>query len=911
MNYKRLPSFCKGVFVSLLLAGPQSGFAGSEYETVAIAKHTVVFNGVLQNSPASGQSTWFYTITSGAKPAISHVTYSLDFTGLVFLGAGMWEWDEEHPGALSSVKRYSKAGKPEPGSFPGTPKGDPTTNLVGLKFDLGFEEGQTQHYYFIVNGNYTAGPMVVALKAGNGFNTGSISGPTSDQSIESNPSSIGDFVWNDLDSDGVQDAGEPGVGGVLVSLLSKDDEVLATTNTTAEGSYIFEKLVDGQYRIRFTQPAGYLFTSTSQDDEKDSDADQLTGKTELLTLAPNTNRWDVDAGLIVSTAAITLKKTGTFVAGSLDPWALCTVFGPAHAFNALIFGNFSTMAGDTEGRLAIAGNAVIPSGYCVGQSTPFIGHPVAETFGGVSDMLIVGGMLSDGSWGLNGNVVHGGERTGPVRWMSNGNVVRHVTPITLRKDGNVPSDGSGMSFDALREKLQAKSDAFAALSDRGVVRAGLEGGGPNLELVGNDDVLNVFNVEASLWSGVSREIKIMAPSSSTVLVNVRGRSIGITNSSMSVTEVSAEKVLVHYVDAETLATAGFSHTASVLAMKACAEFSGGAIDGRAIFGGSVMSRNGFEFHNYYFLGDICTDGGVHAQPPHVDYSFAVHNTGNVPLNNVVVNDPLVTVNGEPLTLLPDATDSTSFSATLYPSEAQLALGVLTNTAEVVARTVAGHIVNASDSHVVNFPAQEQAVQPIVVQNPSAINKPDFVICSVDITPSPTLTGTRFTAQVRIANEGQVAGDAGNLEFWSGLSEYSSSPVATPEKTVAVGIIQMGTVVVVEVTGLQAPLVNGTHHAVAVVNRSGPTLEWSKGNNHGSATYTLEALTVKIATTAGGLTVSWNSVPGYYYFLERAGGLDQPFTDIANNLSATPPVNQYIDATVPPSGAFYRVWGYAP
>ena len=29
---------------------------------------------------------------------------------------------------------------------------------------------------------------------------------------------IGDFVWLDLDGDGVQDAGEPGLGGVTVEL---------------------------------------------------------------------------------------------------------------------------------------------------------------------------------------------------------------------------------------------------------------------------------------------------------------------------------------------------------------------------------------------------------------------------------------------------------------------------------------------------------------------------------------------------------------------------------------------------------------------------------------------------------------------------------------------------------------------
>ncbi|MDD3546427.1 MAG: choice-of-anchor A family protein, partial [Kiritimatiellae bacterium] len=221
--------------------------------------------------------------------------------------------------------------------------------------------------------------------------------------------------------------------------------------------------------VRFVLPAGYLFTApeAGEDYEADSDADQLTGDSGVFDLPPGTDILDIDAGLIESAASIKLTKTGVFHPGTTDPWAFCTVFGPAHDFNALIFGDFTAAGGDTDGRLAVGGNADIPASYSVGIVID--GHPLPDYFGGSTDIFIVGGNLNDGAWGVNGNIVYGGERTGPVRWMSNGNLLRKVTPVTFRNDGNVPSDGSGMTFDYLRDRLAERSALYASLANRGVV----------------------------------------------------------------------------------------------------------------------------------------------------------------------------------------------------------------------------------------------------------------------------------------------------------------------------------------------------------------------------------------------------------------------------------------------------------
>jgi uncharacterized repeat protein (TIGR01451 family) len=60
---------------------------------------------------------------------------------------------------------------------------------------------------------------------------------------------LGDRVWLDLDRDGIQDVGEPPLPGVTVRLLDGADAVLATTVTGADGTWRFDLLEPGTYRV--------------------------------------------------------------------------------------------------------------------------------------------------------------------------------------------------------------------------------------------------------------------------------------------------------------------------------------------------------------------------------------------------------------------------------------------------------------------------------------------------------------------------------------------------------------------------------------------------------------------------------------------------------------------------------------
>ncbi len=112
-------------------------------------------------------------------------------------------------------------------------------------------------------------------------------------------SSIGDRAWIDTNANGVQDPGEPGRAGISVELLDNGGAVLASQSTDANGNYLFTDLAPGNYRVRFTTPAGFGFSGQhlGGDSALDSDADPASGESQLVTLAANARDDNIDAGI--------------------------------------------------------------------------------------------------------------------------------------------------------------------------------------------------------------------------------------------------------------------------------------------------------------------------------------------------------------------------------------------------------------------------------------------------------------------------------------------------------------------------------------------------------------------------------------------------------------------------------------
>ncbi len=110
------------------------------------------------------------------------------------------------------------------------------------------------------------------------------------------PAQLGDFVWDDLDEDGVQDAGEPGIANIAVSLRRSNGLLIASTTTNSDGFYCFDGLKQGLYFAEFEVPNGYVASPMNiGDSDTDSDADE-TGVTPLFSLAHGFSLKNVDAG---------------------------------------------------------------------------------------------------------------------------------------------------------------------------------------------------------------------------------------------------------------------------------------------------------------------------------------------------------------------------------------------------------------------------------------------------------------------------------------------------------------------------------------------------------------------------------------------------------------------------------------
>lgn len=117
---------------------------------------------------------------------------------------------------------------------------------------------------------------------------------------------IANQVWRDEDGDGLRGSDEPGVPGVVVELLDAVGDVVATSRTSAGGWFSFDRLPEGQYRLRFpVLPRGLHFTRPRVGGDPSADSDvygnALTGP--IVVGADHPVETQVAAGLTTSTAA--------------------------------------------------------------------------------------------------------------------------------------------------------------------------------------------------------------------------------------------------------------------------------------------------------------------------------------------------------------------------------------------------------------------------------------------------------------------------------------------------------------------------------------------------------------------------------------------------------------------------------
>jgi LPXTG-motif cell wall-anchored protein len=345
---------------------PSDGLRSSDYEGASTFKSASVASGTgitilySKNAPTSlsldplaatnggtGATVWCDaasggSVVSGAGTAADCPSSASEVTGLRFKRAGAFTPDDDFSVKVTTV---------------------PTDNAGGDVYE-----------------NATAGRADgVSQQVGPATRTATV--------IES---AVGNFVWEDVDKDGVQDPDEPGIANFPVKLVGEDldgNPVSLSTTTNENGAYSFKGLASGTYKVIFDPNALTSNTTFTQrnaggDDALDSDADTTTGETAEFTLAPDSQDPTWDAGLVIdrnvqivvdkrvdSQSALDAQRTGT-VTYSLTVTNSGTAEGTYSLNDQLAFG------GDVK---VIGAKA----------STTASGITVNPTYDGIGDAVIV------------------------------------------------------------------------------------------------------------------------------------------------------------------------------------------------------------------------------------------------------------------------------------------------------------------------------------------------------------------------------------------------------------------------------------------------------------------------------------------------------------------------------------------
>jgi hypothetical protein len=205
---------------------------------------------------------------------------------------------------------------------------------------------------------------------------------SSDQSVDFGyykpcTGTIGDFAWNDLNQNGIQDAGEAGLAGVTLSLTGTSTYGVAVSQsftTLANGAYQFTGLCQGSYTVSASTPAGFIATLTGKgtpatdsngspatvvlaaDDSSDQSVDfgyykpctGIIGDFAWNDLNQNGIQDAGEAGL----AGVTLSLSGTSAYGVAVSQSFTTLANGAYQFTGLCQGTYAVAASTPAGFIA-------------------------------------------------------------------------------------------------------------------------------------------------------------------------------------------------------------------------------------------------------------------------------------------------------------------------------------------------------------------------------------------------------------------------------------------------------------------------------------------------------------------------------------------------------------------------------
>jgi|GEM_PF-687474 len=254
--------------------------------------------------------------------------------------------------------------------------------VFGLSpFPAGFQDGDqfTNRMTVTINGATATDSTTVTVPEGGGTGTG-------DQFVE-----VGNYVWNDADHDGVQDAGETGIGGVGLTISRTDGQPVrdylgnaydTTTTSAANGSYLFTNLATLPAGVHYVvsvgaPPAGFYPTLTGQGTTATDSSTGSAESTDLTTLGAND--FTLDFGFWNPEPAITITKSD--INGNAgDTEATAPNLGYTPASTRLTF--TVTNSGNEPIRGVTITDDVIAGGEVTGLTCTFPGGSTGTTWAG-------------------------------------------------------------------------------------------------------------------------------------------------------------------------------------------------------------------------------------------------------------------------------------------------------------------------------------------------------------------------------------------------------------------------------------------------------------------------------------------------------------------------------------------------
>lgn len=242
-----------------------------------------------------------------------------------------------------------------------------------------------------------------------------------------------------------------------------------------------------------------------------------------------------------------------------DAQNLSSPLSGAAPYNLFTFGNLTMSNSDSEGRIAVGGNASFTN-YSV--ATGFVSNPSSA-----GNSLMVRGNIGYNQGEVKfGNVRYGGTLSGTMS-VPNGTITK----------------GTTLDFNSIKNDLLVNSDHLALTAPNGTVtnNAG------DLKLLGTKSGVNVFSVSGADLNGAWR-VSVDAPAGSTVLVNVNGLTDDFDNLDFRFTDTNgagsttASRTLFNFHQATTLSISSIGIGGTVLAPRAAVSFNWSQINGQLI-----------------------------------------------------------------------------------------------------------------------------------------------------------------------------------------------------------------------------------------------------------------------------------------------------------------------------------------